>query len=56
MPILEKLLCAGKAYIYRDPEISSLSPGGEAAEYDDGDICDQGKLEIVAFRSYFVEV
>jgi RNA exonuclease 1 len=37
---MDSTLFPGKAYIYRDPEISSLLH--ETADYDDGDIVDQG--------------
>ena len=37
------VVCTGKAYIYRDPEFASIFPDGEAAEMDDGDLCDQGE-------------
>jgi hypothetical protein len=36
------MYCVGKAYIYRDPDFASIFPDGEAADLDDGDLCDQG--------------
>ncbi|XP_023345430.1 uncharacterized protein LOC111714529 isoform X2 [Eurytemora carolleeae] len=48
---MDSTLFPGKAYIYRDPEISSLLH--ETADYDDGDICDQGSATLDATAQPF---